>query len=110
MISALSPTKTRTATSFSPRSASPTPAVFGSGDKVVPYAGLSADIYIANIQSARNGFDIKSGLRSGFGGTAFAGLNFGRIAYLQARYNAVTKLSGLDLSGLSLTTGVRFRF
>lgn len=83
---------------------------FSKDEKFIPYAGVSANINFADIRSARGDFEIKSGFRVGVGATVFAGLNLGRFSYIQARYYALTKMSGIDLSGLDLSTGVRFRF
>ena len=75
---------------------------------VTPYVGVSLNFYVANIRSERGDFEVKSGYRGGFGGTAFAGVTLGKQAFLRARYCLVSKISGFDLSGLSLTAGYRF--
>jgi hypothetical protein len=72
-----------------------------------PYAGFSANFYLADIRSSRAGFAVGSGIRSTVGGTVFLGAHYQR-AFLQARYCQMGNLSGFNLSGLNLNVGVRF--
>ena len=72
----------------------------------IPYYGVTADINFADIRSGD--YDVHSGIRTGFGGSALLGLSFGGSGYLEARYLAVSRIKGFDLSGLNLTAGYRF--
>lgn len=70
------------------------------------YVGATADLYLADLRSGD--YDVHSGLRTGFGGSALAGVNFGDSGFLEARYLAVSRIKGFDLSGLNVTAGYRF--
>ena len=70
------------------------------------YVGVTADLYLADLRSGD--YDVHSGLRTGFGGSPLIGVNFGDSGFLEARYMAVSKIKGFDLSGLDLTGGYRF--
>lgn len=80
----------------------------GMGSRITPYIGSSVDFYIANLQSRRQDFDVKSGIRTGLGTSLFMGVNYKQRAFLQTRYNQISHMSGFDLSGFSLNTGLRF--
>ncbi len=80
-------------------------AVSQSGGNTV-YVGAAADLYLADLRA--QDYDVHSGLRTGFGGSVLAGVNFGDSAFLEARYLAVSRIKGFDLSGLDLTAGYRF--
>lgn len=80
-------------------------AVSQSGQNTV-YVGATANVYLADLRSGT--YDVHSGLRTGFGGSALAGVNFGDSGFLEARYLAVSRIKGFDLSGLNLTAGYRF--
>jgi len=80
-------------------------AVSQSGTNTV-YVGATADLLLADLRSGD--YDVHSGLRTGFGGSALAGINFGDSGYLEARYLAATHIKGFDLSGLNVTAGYRF--
>lgn len=71
-----------------------------------PYVGVTADVYLADLRSGD--YDVHSGIRTGFGGSALAGINFGDSGFLEARYLAVSRIKGFDLSGLDVTAGYRF--
>lgn len=73
---------------------------------VIPYAGVSADVNFADITS--NPDNVHNSFTVGGGGSAFVGVNFGDRAFVEARYLALSKASGFDLSGLSLSAGYRF--
>jgi hypothetical protein len=72
----------------------------------VPYAGASADLLLADINSNQD--DVHSGLRTGGGASAFLGVHLSNSAYAEARYYLIGKVKGLDFSGLSLAAGYRF--
>ncbi len=80
-------------------------AVSQSGQNTL-YVGATADVYLADLRSGD--YDVHSGLRTGFGGSALVGANFGDSGFLEARYLAVSRIKGFDLSGLNLTAGYRF--
>ncbi len=70
------------------------------------YYGVTGDLYLADLRSGDYG--VHSGLRTGVGGSALVGINFGDSGYLEARYLLVSRIKGFDLSGLNLTAGYRF--
>jgi len=80
-------------------------AVSQSGQNTL-YVGATADLLLADLRSGD--YDVHSGLRTGFGGSALVGANFGDSGFLEARYLAVTSIKGFDLSGLNVTAGYRF--
>lgn len=71
-----------------------------------PYVGASLDVVPTYLKAPSYG--VHSRLRFTGGGSVFAGFTFSESAYLQARYYAVGKSAGFDLSGLSLGAGFRF--
>lgn len=79
---------------------------FGSNRKAHPYIGASADLVLASIRSDED--HVKSGLTVVPGGSVFTGISFGRRAFLEARYTAVSKVKDFDLSGTNITLGFRF--
>ena len=72
----------------------------------MPYAGVSVNLVLTDLRSDADG--VRSGLRAGGGGSLFVGSTLGRSAYAEARYLAVSRIKGFDLSGTSLSLGVRF--
>lgn len=80
-------------------------AVSQSGGNTV-YVGVTGDLYLVDLRSLD--CDVHSGLRTGFGGSVLTGVNLGESGYLEARYLAVSRVKGFDLSGLNLTAGYRF--
>lgn len=70
------------------------------------YLGATADIYFADLRSGK--YDVHSGVRTGFGGSVLAGVNFSESGYFEARYLIVSRIKGFDLSGVNLTAGYRF--
>jgi len=80
-------------------------AISQSGQNTV-YVGATADLLLADLRSGD--YDVHSGLRTGFGGSALVGANFGDSGFLEARYLAVSRIKGFDLSGLNVTAGYRF--
>ena len=74
---------------------------------LLPYFGFSADLAVGDLRDV--GDDVHSGVRTGFSGTAFLGVNIGRGFYFETRYREVTQFKGFDLSGLNFTAGYRFR-
>lgn len=80
-------------------------AVSQSGQNTL-YVGATADLLLADLRSGA--YDVHSGLRTGFGGSALVGANFGDSGFLEARYLAVSRIKDFDLSGLNVTAGYRF--
>lgn len=79
---------------------------FSANGPNVAYYGVTGDLYLADLRSGDYG--VHSGLRTGVGGSALLGVNFGDSGYLEARYLFVSKIKSFDLSGLDLTAGYRF--
>ncbi len=73
---------------------------------IIPYFGAGVGLYLANLDSDK--YDVSTDLGAGFGGSALVGVAFQRKAFLEARYHAVSRISGFDLSGLNVALGVRF--
>lgn len=78
----------------------------GKGENVRPFAGVSANLIIANLRADR--YNVGNGTGVTGGGSLFAGFTFGEQAYLQARYYGMGAVRGFNLSGLNLSTGFRF--
>lgn len=74
--------------------------------KNVPYAGVTADVYIADVRSVPD--NVHSGIHEAGGGSVLVGVNFGQSGNLEARYQLVSHLQSFDFSGLSLRAGYRF--
>lgn len=74
--------------------------------KSVPYAGVTGDIYFADVRSPVD--NVGSGIREGVGGSVLLGVNFGQTGNLEARYQFVSHIQSFDFSGLSLRAGYRF--
>lgn len=79
---------------------------FSQNSSTTTYLGATADIYFADLRSGR--YDVHSGVRTGFGGSVLAGVNFSENGYFEARYLIVSRIKGFDLSGVNLTAGYRF--
>ena len=71
-----------------------------------PYAGVSADLVLADLKSKQD--NVNHGLQTAAGGSAFIGIDFGTTGFLEARYLGITSMKGFDLSGLNLSAGYRF--
>jgi len=78
----------------------------GQGGVNTPYAGISADLVLADLRSKQD--NVNHGLQTGAGGSAFVGVNFGNSGFLEARYLAISSIKSFDLSGLNLSAGYRF--
>ena len=76
------------------------------GTGTIPYAGASVDANFADITS--NPDNIHNSFNVGAGASEFVGVNFGDSAFLEARYYEFSRVSGFDLSGLSVDAGYRF--
>lgn len=70
-----------------------------------PFVGGSLDVMYADVTSRTAGVSVK---RLGGGATVFAGTSIGLNAFIVARYQFLTEVSGLDFSGASLSLGFRF--
>lgn len=74
--------------------------------RTAPYAGISGDVVFADVRSVRD--NVHSGFRTGGGGAALLGVNFGNSGNIEARYQALGKIKTFNFSGLSLSAGYRF--
>ncbi len=79
---------------------------FPRSGRLVPFVGASLNGVITDIRSDQDG--IQSRYRPAYGGSLFAGTNYGRHAFFEARYFAFTRVRSIDLSGLNLKAGYRF--
>ncbi len=79
---------------------------FSQNSSTTTYLGATADIYFADLRSGK--YNVHSGVRTGFGGSVLAGVNFSENGYFEARYLIVSRIKGFDLSGVNLTAGYRF--
>ena len=73
---------------------------------VIPYFGVSLNVIPNHIESDK--YDVGPKLRWAGGGSVFLGTTFAERAYVQARYNVISKIAGFNLSGFSVNTGYRF--
>lgn len=73
---------------------------------LTPYVGASVNVVFADLRSRED--NVTSGFRAGGGGSVFLGATFNDNGFFEARYLAVSKIRGFDLSGLDLTAGIRF--
>lgn len=81
----------------------------GLGDQTrstAAYTGISANLVVASLRSDRDRLPTRTSATGG--ASAFLGTRFGESAYIEARYNALGKIRGFDLSGFNLTAGYRF--
>jgi len=76
------------------------------GKGITPYFGASAGLLLADLRS--DNYNVHSGYRVGFGGTALLGITFGQKAYIETRYEEFSKIKGFDLSGFNIAGGFRF--
>lgn len=76
------------------------------GSTFVPYYGVSADLVIVDLRSPEDG--VHSGFRLSEGGSLLVGTTVGASGFLEAKYTAIARVKGFDLSGASLSVGVRF--
>ena len=81
---------------------------FGSREdaKTRPYYGASLNLVPAKIRSLPDG--VNTGIKLGYGGSAFVGTTLGRKTFVEARYRAISDIAGFNLSGLGLSAGIRF--
>ena len=73
----------------------------------IPYAGGSLDLMVGDLISDQD--NIGSGIRNGAAASAFIGITYKNRGYVEARYIGTTTVKGFDLSGWSLSAGIRFR-
>ncbi|MBW3621984.1 MAG: hypothetical protein KY468_01080 [Armatimonadetes bacterium] len=71
-----------------------------------PYAGASANLILADVQSQINNVD--TNLKAVAGGSVFAGVSFRDRAYVEARYRMTGRVGGFNLSGMQVSAGFRF--
>jgi len=76
------------------------------GSTFIPYYGVSADLVAVDLRSVED--NVHSGLRFTAGGSALVGTTIGASGFAEAKYLAVGKIKGFDLSGLKLSVGIRF--
>lgn len=72
----------------------------------IPYYGVSADLVAVDLRSVED--NVHSGLRFTAGGSALVGTTIGASGFAEAKYLAVGKVKGFDLSGLKFAIGIRF--
>ncbi|MES2462463.1 MAG: hypothetical protein V4671_17920 [Armatimonadota bacterium] len=70
------------------------------------YTGISANLVIASLRSDSDNLPSRTSVTGG--ASVFLGNRFSDTGYIEARYNAVGKIRGFDLSGINLTAGLRF--
>lgn len=73
---------------------------------LIPYYGVSADLVVLDLRSPED--NVHSRFRLGYGGSAIVGTTIGASGFAEAKYLAVGKVKGFNLSGASFTVGVRF--
>ena len=71
-----------------------------------PFVGASANLVPTYLRA--DNYGVPSRLRFTGGGSVFAGYTFNQTASVQVRYYAIGKSAGFNLSGLSLSAGLRF--
>ena len=76
------------------------------GVGITPYAGVATGLLIADLRS--DNYNVHSGFRGGFGGTFLLGVTVDTKFFVEARYQAFSKIKGFNLSGIGLSTGIRF--
>jgi len=74
--------------------------------KLHPYYGLSLNAVPAKIRSRPDNVD--TGIKLGYGGSAFVGTTIGRHAFVEGRYLLISKIDTFDLSGFDVSVGYRF--
>ena len=72
----------------------------------IPYYGVSADLVAVDLRSVED--NVHSGFHFTAGGSALVGTTVGKSGFAEAKYLAVGKVKGFDLSGIKLSVGVRF--
>ncbi len=73
---------------------------------LIPYYGVSADFVVLDLRSPED--NVHSRFRLGYGGSAVVGTTVGASGFAEAKYLAIGKVRGFDLSGASVTVGIRF--
>lgn len=78
------------------------------GDKhtFIPYYGVSADLVVVDLHSVED--NVHSRFRLSEGGSVLIGTTIGSSGFVEAKYMAIAKVQGFDLSGTKLVVGVRF--
>jgi hypothetical protein len=76
------------------------------GRSTAAYTGISANLVIASLRSDADNLPSRTSVTGG--ASVFLGNRFSESGYLEARYNAIGKIRGFDLSGINLTAGLRF--
>ncbi|BDI28139.1 hypothetical protein CCAX7_001900 [Capsulimonas corticalis] len=71
-----------------------------------PYTGASAGLLVVNLKSKDD--NVPSGTSGGAYGSIYAGVSLKENYFVEARYYATSKVRTFDLSGASLTAGIRF--
>jgi len=73
---------------------------------LIPYYGVAADFVVLDLRSPED--NVHSRFRLGYGGSAVVGTTVGASGFAEAKYLAIGRVRGFDLSGASITVGVRF--
>lgn len=76
------------------------------GSTFIPYYGVSVDVVAVDLRSVED--NVHSGFHFTAGGSALIGTTIGASGFAEAKYQAVGKVKGFELSGLKLSVGVRF--
>lgn len=74
--------------------------------RVAPYVGATAEACITDIHTVED--NIASRYRMAYGGSVYAGVAAGRNLFGEVRYYGLTRVRGIDLSGVNLKLGYRF--
>lgn len=73
---------------------------------LIPYYGGAADLVVLDLRSPED--NVHSRFRLGYGGSVVVGTTVGASGFAEAKYLALSRVRGFDLSGASVTVGVRF--
>ncbi len=73
---------------------------------LIPYYGGAVDFVVLDLRSPED--NVHSRFRLGYGGSAVVGTTVGASGFAEAKYLAIGRVRGFDLSGASVTVGVRF--
>jgi hypothetical protein len=74
--------------------------------KMSANVGVGTSLYLIDLYSKDANLD--TGLKTGGGACVFVGTQLGKHVSLEASYNAITRMQGYDLSGLSLSGKILF--
>lgn len=78
----------------------------GASRTFIPYYGVSADLVVLDLRSPED--DVHSRFRLTEGASALVGTTVGASGFAEAKYLAVGSVKSFNLSGFSVTAGIRF--